>query len=36
VNEDRGQTDRVTVLSRPHALDSSAGLGRATPNALPR
>jgi len=36
--EDRDQTDRVTTLPRPHALDSAAaaaGLGRAT-HALPR
>jgi len=25
--EDRGQTDRVAVLPRPHALDSAAAAG---------
>jgi len=37
--EDQGQTDHVTALPRPHALDSSsaaAGLGRAAPHASPR
>jgi len=36
--EDRGQTDRITALPRPRALDSAAatGLGRATPHASPR
>jgi len=35
---DRGQTDRVTTLPFPHALDSvaAAGLGRVAPHASPR
>jgi len=32
--EKRGQNDRVAI--RPHALDSTAGIGRATPHASPR
>jgi len=36
--EDRGQTDRVTALPRPHALDSAAvaSFGSATLHASPR
>jgi len=35
--EDRGQTDTVTTLPRPHALDftAAAGVGRATTHASP-
>jgi len=32
--ENRGQNDRVAI--RPHALDYTAGIGRATPHASPR
>ena len=32
--EDRGQTDRVTALTRPHALDSAAAAVMAFPQVL--
>jgi len=36
--EDRGLSDSITALPRPHALDSAAaaGLGHAAPHASPR